>query len=128
MSSEDLNASGVQVEFTSEFKRNLRQLAKKYRRIKTDIQPVLDSLAKGETPGDQVPHLGESWTIFKVRARNSDSGRGKSGGYRIVYWIRSDAPVVLITVYSKSEQGDVRPAEIRRAIVEFSQSGQDEGP
>ena len=45
----------VTIEFTPEFKRNLRQLAKKYRRIKTDVQPLLDNLSQGATPGDQVP-------------------------------------------------------------------------
>jgi len=31
-----------EVFFTHEFKRNMRQLAKKYRRIQQDIQPILD--------------------------------------------------------------------------------------
>ena len=33
-----------EVRFTPEFKRNLRQLAKKYRWIRSDIQPVIDAL------------------------------------------------------------------------------------
>jgi len=56
--------------------------------------------------------------LFKVRARNSDSGKGKSGGYRIIYWIPDDGPVLLVTIYSKSEQGDVRPEEIRRILAD----------
>jgi hypothetical protein len=54
----------VQITFTSEFKRNLRQLAKKYRHIKTDLQPIIDELALGRKPGDQVP--GVSFEVFKV--------------------------------------------------------------
>jgi hypothetical protein len=42
---------------TPEFKRNLRQLARKYRRIKTDVQPLLDSLEQGQSPGDQIPNV-----------------------------------------------------------------------
>ena len=30
-----------EIRFTPEFKRNLRQLSKKYRRIRSDIQPIL---------------------------------------------------------------------------------------
>jgi mRNA-degrading endonuclease RelE of RelBE toxin-antitoxin system len=56
----------VVVRFSPEFKRNIRQLAKKYRRIKTDVQPVLDELGQGQTPGDQIP--GVQYEIFKVRA------------------------------------------------------------
>jgi hypothetical protein len=40
------------IQVTPEFKRNIRQLAKKYRRIKTDVQPLLDELTQGQTPGD----------------------------------------------------------------------------
>ena len=54
----------VQVTFTPEFKRNLRQLAKKYRHIKTNLQPVLDQLAEGSTPGDQVS--GVHYEVFVV--------------------------------------------------------------
>jgi mRNA-degrading endonuclease RelE of RelBE toxin-antitoxin system len=47
--------SPIRVAFTPEFKRNLRQLGKKYRRIRADLQPILDELAGGGKPGDQVP-------------------------------------------------------------------------
>jgi hypothetical protein len=67
-------ATPLQVTFTHEFKRNLRQLAKKYRHIKSDLQPVLDQLASGSKPGDQVP--GVRYEVFKVRAKNADASRG----------------------------------------------------
>ncbi len=108
----------VAVSFTSDFKRNVRQLAKKYRRIKSDLQPVIESLENGETPGDQVPRIGEERVIFKVRVRNSDSAKGKSGGYRMIYWLESSRTLVLITIYSKAEQGDVAANYIRRIIAE----------
>jgi mRNA-degrading endonuclease RelE of RelBE toxin-antitoxin system len=103
--------------FTSEFKRNLRQLAKKYRRIKTDIQPLLDDLEAGKTPGDKIPGL--AVVIYKVRVRNSDSAKGKSGGYRIIYQQASDTTIILITMYSKTEQADISPAEIREIITAY---------
>jgi len=42
----------VPVEFTPEFKRKLRALAKKYRHIRSDVQPVIDALKAGEVFGD----------------------------------------------------------------------------
>jgi mRNA-degrading endonuclease RelE of RelBE toxin-antitoxin system len=71
-------ASPLQVAFTPEFKRNLRQLAKKYRRIKSDLQPILDQLASGSKLGDPIP--GVRYEVFKVRVKNSDASKGKSGG------------------------------------------------
>ena len=107
----------VRVTFAPEFKRNLRQLAKKYRHIKTDLQPILDELAGGGKPGDQVP--GVRYDVFKVRAKNSDASRGKSGGYRLIYYGKSEAEVVLVTIYSKTEQADIAPKEIRQIILDL---------
>jgi mRNA-degrading endonuclease RelE of RelBE toxin-antitoxin system len=111
----------VRVAYTLEFKRNLRQLAKKYRRIRSDVQPLINKLIQGKTPGDQIP--GVRYEVFKARVRNSDTTRGKSGGYRIIYYRSGNGPTVLVTIYSKSEQSDIAPAEIRRIILEHEAQG-----
>ena len=107
----------LQVTFTPEFKRNLRQLAKKYRHIKSDLQPILDQLASGSKPGDQVP--GVRYEVFKVRAKNADASKGKSGGYRLIYYVKDESERVLVTVYSKTEQADIAPEEIRQIILDL---------
>jgi mRNA-degrading endonuclease RelE of RelBE toxin-antitoxin system len=107
----------VKVVFTAEFKRNVRQLAKKYRQIKTDVQPLLDELAQGATPGDQIP--GVRYTVFKIRVNNSASRKGKRGGYRIIYQRVHEHVVVLVTIYSKTEQADIAPREIRQIILDY---------
>lgn len=103
--------------YTPEFKRNLRQLARKYRSIKADLQPLLDTLQQGQTPGDQIPNV--QYEVFKVRLSNSDSGKGKSGGYRVVYQRTTDGLSVLTTIYSKTEQEDISPGELRTIIVAY---------
>jgi mRNA-degrading endonuclease RelE of RelBE toxin-antitoxin system len=102
------------VAYTPEFKRNLRQLAKKYRHIRADIQPIIDQLVEGEKPGDRI--TGIQAEVYKARAGNSDARKGKSGGYRIIYHAKP-AAAVLITIYSKSDQADVAAAAIRRIIA-----------
>ena len=59
----------IQVEASPTFNRNLRALAKKYRSIRCDIQPVIEQLEQGELPGDQISGIGH--TVFKLRVRNS---------------------------------------------------------
>jgi mRNA-degrading endonuclease RelE of RelBE toxin-antitoxin system len=113
----DTEPTPVPIEYTSEFKRNLRQLAKRYRRIKTDVQPLLDNLEQGQTPGDQIP--GVAYEVFKARVGNSDSGKGKSGGYRIIYQCTEDSKIILVTIYSKTEQEDIAPHEIRQIILDY---------
>lgn len=98
MSPEEDHASGRAVFFTHEFKRNIRQLARRYRQLQMDIQPVLTALEAGATPGDRI--TGVSVEVDKVRAVNSDRARGKSGGYRIIYQITAENTVVLITIYT----------------------------
>ena len=112
-------AEPVQVEFTPEFKRNLRALGKRYRHIRSDVQPVIERLQAGETLGDQVP--GTRRTIFKARVQNSDIQKGKSSGYRLIYRLVSPARIVLVTIYSKLDQGDISGEQIRRILREFDE-------
>jgi len=109
----------VQVEYTPEFKRNLRALAKKYRHIRSDVQPVIDQLRAGEIIGDQVPRT--RYTIFKVRVRNSDIQKGKRSGYRMIYHLKTPTNVILVTIYSKLDQADVSAEQIRHILIEFNE-------
>lgn len=110
------NASEVVVEYAPEFKRNLRELAKRYRHIRSDVEPIIEQLQMGQVPGDQVP--GTPFTIFKVRIRNSDTRKGKSGGYRMIYYLRTGTQILLVTIYSKLEQGDISARQIRKIVLE----------
>ena len=100
--------------YSEAFKRQLRELAKRYEHIRSDLQPVLDQIRAGETPGTQVP--GTGYTLFKVRVANRDARRGKSGGYRVIYCLHTANDRLLVTIYSKSDQADVTAAKLRRII------------
>ena len=102
------------VRFTLPFKRRLKALAKRYRQIQTDIQPIVDELQAGNFVGDQIS--GTDVTVFKVRAKNSDIPTGKSGGYRVIYQVLSPEDVLLLLIYAKSDQADVSLEEIENAV------------
>jgi mRNA-degrading endonuclease RelE of RelBE toxin-antitoxin system len=78
----------IEVEASPTFNRNLRTLAKKYRNIRSDIQPVVNQLKQGELLGEEIPRIG--FEVFKVRVRNSDVQKGKSGGYRLIYYVKTE--------------------------------------
>ncbi|MFM7886068.1 MAG: type II toxin-antitoxin system RelE/ParE family toxin [Pseudanabaena sp.] len=86
----------------------------RYRKIQSDIQPIIEQLQNGNLIGDQISGL-ES-TIFKVRAKNSDIPTGKSGGYRLIYQVVSPELILLLLIYAKSDQADVSLEEIEDAI------------
>jgi len=113
----------MQVEYSAAFKRQLKRLARRYRQIKNDIKPIIDDLIEGKTPGDQI--TGTGYTLYKVRAKNSDSQRGKSGGYRVIYYLKTDTHCTLVTLYSKSDQGDIEANELNRILTEIENTQPD---
>ena len=106
----------TEVVFTLPFKRRLKSLKKRYRKIQADIQPIIDALQSGEVVGDRI--AGTDFIVFKVRAKNSDIPTGKSGGYRVIYQLISSEYVLLLLIYAKSDLDDVSLAEIEDAIGE----------
>ncbi|HAX79675.1 MAG TPA: addiction module antitoxin [Cyanobacteria bacterium UBA11372] len=114
----------VQVTFSDRFGRDVRRLGKRYRTIRLDIQPLIEQLESGELPGDQIPDM--DYTVFKVRIKNSSIQKGKSGGYRVIYYLKTSDQILLVTMYSKSDQSDITAAEVReilnRAEVELPDS------
>ena len=114
----------VEISFTNEFKHRLQSLSKKYRRIRSDIQPIIEQLQTGETPGDQISGTGT--TTFKVRVKNSNIKKGKSAGYRIIYQVLSPTSIVLLTIYSKSDQTDISVTKIQQILSEFEQQSEGE--
>lgn len=124
----------IQISLTPEFRRKVRTLAKKYRKIQSDLQPVLEQLQMGllgdstESTKQTPPELshtnrisGIGYEVFKVRIRNSDIRKGKSAGYRLIYWMQSSTSIVLLDIYSKSEQENIEVAEIKQIISGFEQ-------
>jgi len=110
----------MNVEYSAAFKRQLKRLARRYRHIKQDIKPVVDTLIEGETPGDQI--TGTAYTLYKVRTKNSDSQRGKSGGYRIIYYLKTETHCILVTLYSKSDQGDISVSDLNHVMTEIEKT------
>ena len=104
----------VQVSTSDRFESEIRQLGKRYRRIRLDIQPIIEQLEAGEPLGDQIPDM--DCDLFKVRIKNSDARRGKSGGHRIIYYVKTEDSILLMTIYSKSDKSDVPAAEIRELL------------
>ncbi len=111
----------VQIEAAPTFNKNLRTLAKKYRSIRNDIQPIIVQLQQGELLGDRIS--GIDYEVFKLRVKNSDIQKGKSGGYRLIYYVKIVTGIILLTIYTKSEQADIAANDIKSIITEYEQHG-----
>ena len=107
----------IQVDATVKFQKKIKSLEKKYRNIKDDVSPIVESLSIGKLPGDKIADL--NLEIYKVRIKNSNNHKGKSGGYRLIYYVKTIDQVILVTIYTKSDQEDIDKNEIEDIIAEF---------
>jgi mRNA-degrading endonuclease RelE of RelBE toxin-antitoxin system len=111
------DSPAIETRLTPEFQDKFKALKKKYRRIQADIKPIFEDLEAGLILGDRFP--GFDSVIMKVRAKNSDAQRGKNGGCRLIYWILSAEIIIMLDIYSKTDQENVTVNEVRQIIKNF---------
>ncbi|MBD1878377.1 type II toxin-antitoxin system RelE/ParE family toxin [Coleofasciculus sp. FACHB-T130] len=116
----------VDLYYAHAFKKDLNSLSKRYLNIRTDIEGTLKDLEKGIFAGDPIPGAcSEDYTVYKLRLKNSDIKKGKSAGYRFIYFATkvledNSVKVMLISIYSKSLQSDISVKYIRSILKEES--------
>ena len=103
------------VEYHSNFKKELKPLAKKYPSIKEDLQYLLDNIEKELALADD---LGNGFR--KIRFNIKSKGKGKSGGARVIsYEILLSAEeknVVFASIYDKSDFDSIDIDKLRNAL------------
>ncbi len=109
----------VFIDLTPEYKQNLRDLSKRFRNIRSDVQAIIEELQQGNFVGDRIGGLGEEYIVYKVRVRNSNIRKGKSAGYRLIYQLESPTSILLLTIYSKSDREDIGINQIRDIVADF---------
>ncbi|VAW11874.1 hypothetical protein MNBD_BACTEROID03-2628 [hydrothermal vent metagenome] len=97
---------------TEPFERKLKKLAKKHKSIKTDLLSVINELAANPTLGTP---LGKG--CYKVRVAITSKGKGKSGGARIITYVRVlKETVFLLDIYDKSDQSTISDKKLKLLI------------
>ena len=104
----------IKLYYTAEFKRSLGKLLKKYHSLREDLEPLLTELAVGGAPGDRLQVTGA--VLYKARIRNRDASRGKNDGYRVIYYLQTKEETILVTIYSKSDQSDIKIEKVQNII------------
>jgi mRNA-degrading endonuclease RelE of RelBE toxin-antitoxin system len=108
----------VEIDLSPEFQRNLRDLSKRYRGIRSDVQIAVEDLEVGNFIGDRITGVGGNYTVFKLRVRNRDIKKGKSAGYRLIYQVESPTNILLLTIYAKSDRSDITADEVLEILGE----------
>ena len=95
----------------NQFEKEFKQLQKKYPKILLDVREFKDELIQAKIPiGDKVEDFG-GLEIYKARIKNSSANRGKSGGFRIIYYIKINEMIALLSIYSKSDKENLEDKE-----------------
>lgn len=104
----------TKVEIPASFSRDLRRLARKYPKIVDLVDSLVAQLREDQRPG--VKLIGTGYNLYKVRLANPSAGRGKSGGFRVIYYVKFTDRILMVTVYSKTEEKDLSPERIRQIL------------
>lgn len=68
---------------TEPFERKLKKLAKKHKSFKADLGHIFNQLAKEPTLGTSIGK-----DCYKIRMAITSKGKGKSGGARMITYVR----------------------------------------
>ena len=101
----------IQFEELLEFKKDLKQLLKKFRTLNGDLEVVKQDL--NDEPGESPPFsyringLGIETCVIKVKkiACKALKGRGVNSGLRLIYaYYESEAKIVFVELYHKNDK------------------------
>ena len=93
------------------FEKELKKLAKKYPSLKYEYIKLVQSLK--QDPGQGIP-IGNH--CYKIRIAIASKGKGKSGGARVITYLKVTDTVYLLSIYDKSEQESISVKEISALI------------
>ena len=102
---------------TVPFERKLKRLAKKHKTLKTDLLNVVNELAENPKMGTPIGK-----ECYKIRIAITSKGKGKSGGARVITYVRIvTTTVFLMDIYDKSEQANITDKELQLLIEVLAQ-------
>ena len=100
------------IELTDNFKKEAKRLVKKYKSLKSEISELITELETNPTKGTPLGN-----DIYKIRLAVKSKGKGKSGGARIMSFVKVvDTEVLLFSIYNKGEKDAISDKEIKELI------------
>ena len=98
------------------FDKQAKRLAKKYPSLKNDLKVLVDILIKNPQTGISLGN-----NFYKIRMAIKSKGRGKSGGARVITFVKIiDEKVFLTSIFDKSEKNSLTDKELDRIFKELT--------
>ena len=97
-----------EVELTDHFKKEAKKLTKKYRSLITELEALGNELAENPKTGTPLGH-----DVYKVRLAVSSKGKGKSGGARVITFVKVvKEKVYLVSIFDKGQLDNLTKDQI----------------
>lgn len=102
----------IEILYSDRFKKDIKRLFKKNRKIRADIDTLINTLKSNPNSGTPLGN-----ECYKIRLKDSSTTRRKSGGYRVItYFIEENFKIILLTIYSKSNKSNISDNEIKTIL------------
>ena len=97
------------------FDKQAKRLAKKYPSLKTDLAALVETLAENPEQGSAIGN-----NFYKIRLAISFKSKGKSGGARVITYVKvTQTTVFLTSIYDKSEKSTITEKELEQIFKLF---------
>jgi len=95
------------------FDHEMKRLARKYTSLKDEYKVLIEELS--ENPEKGIP-LGNN--LYKIRLAIASKGKGKSGGARVITYLKTEqGNVYLLSIYDKGKRDTISEKEIKDILV-----------
>jgi len=103
------------IELSANFKKEAKRLTKKYPSLKTELAKLFAELEEDPTTGTPLGN-----DIYKIRLAIASKNKGKSGGARVLSFVKViQTTVLLFSIYSKGEIDNLTNKQIQELIKDY---------
>ncbi len=103
------------VELTENFKKEAKKLIKQYASLRVEIADLGKELSINPTIGTPLGN-----DIYKIRIAIASKNKGKSGGARIITYVKIlNETVFLLSIYNKGEKDSISDNEIKELLKDY---------
>ena len=105
------------IELSANFKKEAKKLVKKFPSLKQELADLFVTLERNPTTGISLGN-----DIYKIRLAIASKNKGKSGGARVLSFVKiTETTVLLFSIYSKGSVDTLTDKEIER-LIKLSQT------
>ena len=103
------------VDLSPNFKKEAKRLSKKYPSLKFELETLFKELEENPILGDPLGN-----NIYKIRLAIASKNKGKSGGARVLSFVKvMETTVLLFSIYSKGEIDTLTDNQIQELIQDY---------